>query len=613
MRYFAFLLSSQIALTLSFVPASYNQFIHGLNLCKSPNKAFCPLSASSSPAQTSNAEDPLERTKKQLEKLSDMPSAFDQDEEILYRQLLMKPANALKDELKSLKLQTNGRKPDLAKRLVEYYTSHESKTNGDNSDDDLVEVVVPQWADVDENQDIKPIRTFAGLSLSNAAGGALARAGFTTPTPIQASALPLISKQKESLILHAETGSGKTLCYLLPITERAWRDRDVSNVMGGDEHGSSYALVLTPTRELAAQVAGVATCLAPPGSVRLVTMPTNLVRECYEAKEKSQGEYGGRFDNVLGGTQGMKIIVGSAKSIYLSLFGDSKLYPPTSKPEAKNFLSNVNYLVLDEVDRLFNIKTGRGKTSKYYTKHDKPAAIMTSSISKFTLGQMQVVAASATVGRPLRREMARVLGLAPDECPRVIRPSGFVDGTTTSRSVTAPASLTHYVMPCDGSTRGGLLTSAAFVVKGLPRPQDSSRGRRTLFVITKACGIPLRDAIGALKHFNIQPEPKSMLDVLEADGTDRLIETYREVSGAAGLGVSSTKVAFDKSVGYLLVTGEESVRGIHLDDLDTVVIVGRPKTPDEYIHIAGRAGRAGKKGNVVNILSYEQTSALSSW
>jgi len=125
--------------------------------------------------------------------------------------------------------------------------------------------------------------------------------------------------------------------------------------------------------------------------------------------------------------------------------------------------------------------------------------------------------------------------------------------------------------------------------------------------------IPLRDAIGALKNFNIQPEPKSMLDVLEADGTDRLIETYREVSGASGLGVSSTKVAFDKSVGYLLVTGEESVRGIHLDDLDTVVIVGRPKTPDEYIHIAGRAGRAGKKGNVVNILSYEQTSALSSW
>lgn len=264
-------------------------------------------------------------------------------------------------------------------------------------------------------------------------------------------------------------------------------------------------------------------------------------------------------------------------------------------------------------DRLFNIKTGRGKTSKYYTKHDKPAAILSSSISKFTLGQMQIVAASATVGRPLRRELARVLGLAPDECPRVVRPTGSVDGTTSSRSITAPTSLTHYVMPCDGSTRGSLLTAAAFVVKGLPRPRDGSRGRRTLFVMTKACGIPLKDAIGALKHFNVQPEPKSMLDVLEADGTDRLIETYREVTGASGLGVSSTKVAFDQSVGYLLVTGEESVRGIHLDDLDTVVVVGRPKTPDEYIHIAGRAGRSGKKGNVVNILSYEQTSALSSW
>jgi hypothetical protein len=361
MRYFSVLVSTQIALTVSFVP-TYTRLIQGSKLLKLPNKASCTLSGSS-PAYTSNAEDPLERTKKHLERLSDVPS-FDQDGEILYRQLLMKPANALKEELKSLKLQASGRKPDLARRLVDYYTSDERKSNGDTSDDDFTEVVVPQWADDLEDSEIKSLRTFAGLSLSKAAGSALARAGFTTPTPIQASALPLISKQKESLILHAETGSGKTLCYLLPITERAWKERDVSDIMG-DQVGNSYALVLTPTRELAAQVAGVATCLAPPGSVRLVTTPTNLVRESYEAKEKSEGEFGGRFDNVVGGVQGMKIIVGSAKSIFLSLFGDSKLYPPTSKPEAKSFLSNVNYLVLDEVGtyRMFLCKYRRHHVS----------------------------------------------------------------------------------------------------------------------------------------------------------------------------------------------------------------------------------------------------------
>ena len=257
-----------------------------------------------------------------------------------------------------------------------------------------------------------------------------------------------------------------------------------------------------------------------------------------------------------------------------------------------------------------NIKTSRAKTSKYFKKHDKPAAVLTSTIAKFTLGQAQVVAASATVGRPLRRELARVLGLTPDECPRVVRATGSVAGTL-SRPVTTPESLTHYAIPCDGSTSGSLLTTAAFVAKGLPR--IDGRGRRTLFVITKACGIQLKDAIGALKHFNVQPKPKALLDALEADGTDRLMDAYREVSGSAGLGERSANVAFNEDEGYLLVTGEDTVRGIHLDELDSVVVVGRPKTPDEYIHIAGRAGRAGKKGSILNILSYEQARSLAGW
>jgi len=44
-----------------------------------------------------------------------------------------------------------------------------------------------------------------------------------------------------------------------------------------------------------------------------------------------------------------------------------------------------------------------------------------------------------------------------------------------------------------------------------------------------------------------------------------------------------------------------------------VVVVGRPGSPDEYTHIAGRTGRAGREGNVLNIVSYEQAAALASW
>ena len=327
-----------------------------------------------STSKSAAADDALDQTKKQYDKISKSTtmSEFAQDGDVLYKQFVMKPANALKEELKSLKLQTKGRKPDLARRLVEYYM--EKQESGDEHERDVdvnVDVnegqdgdgyeeeeemvpVVPQWQRSDDSnlnlEDVKPIKKFAKLPVSKTAGMALARARFGTPTPIQESALPLLSKDEESLILHAETGSGKTLCYLLPITERLWREVDNARMLNGEISGeTSYALIITPTRELAAQVAGVATCLAPPGSVRLVTNPTNLVRDSYELREKSHGEHGGRLDNIIDETTSTKIIVGSAKSIYLSLFGDSKLHPPTSKPEAKAFLSNVSYLALDEI------------------------------------------------------------------------------------------------------------------------------------------------------------------------------------------------------------------------------------------------------------------------
>lgn len=580
-------------------------------------------------------DDPFERTKRQLEKLQrkEVPSPYDdrddrstdlwaEERKEMYQNLILKPANQLKEELRNLNLNTKGKKPDLARRLVDYMIMNQHETN--SVDDDLedeinIEEVHNPLGNNQPNGEIRPVKKFASLILSNAAGMALARAGFTSPSSIQSAALPLL-QQRQSLIIHSVTGSGKTLCYLLPITERIWKENEIQANANNDEP-ETYALILTPTRELAAQVAGVATALAPPNTVRLITTPTNLVRQSYEGREKSEGEYGGRLSNMASSRTGsMKLIIGSAKTIMISLFGNSKMpAPPTSKPEAKMFLSNIKYLTLDEVDRLLNIKTKRGSTSKYYKKHDKPAAIITSSIVRMTLGQTQIVAASATIGRPLRREMARVLGLLPSECPPVIR-ANTNDAPIMDpiRAVKLPEGLKHYVVPSDGSTGGSLLTTAAFLTKRLSSEVSSSvtndsRGRRILFVVTNACGMKVQDTIGALKHFNVQPEAKSLLDLLEADGTDKLIEVHRKVTGATGVGQSLGSLLNNDLSGYVLVTGEDSVRGMHLDELDTVVVVGRPRSPDDYIHIAGRSGRAGNTGSVFNVLSYDQANSLTGW
>ena len=67
-------------------------------------------------------------------------------------------------------------------------------------------------------------------------------AGYTTPTPIQARAIPLILNGRDIMGL-AQTGTGKTAAFTLPIVQR---------LLGGPRR--TRALILTPTRELAVQV-----------------------------------------------------------------------------------------------------------------------------------------------------------------------------------------------------------------------------------------------------------------------------------------------------------------------------------------------------------------------
>ncbi|MEY2734283.1 MAG: ATP-dependent helicase RhlE, partial [Gemmatimonadota bacterium] len=84
--------------------------------------------------------------------------------------------------------------------------------------------------------------TFADLGLSPAMLASLEASGYTRPTPIQAQAVPLALKGRDLMGL-AQTGTGKTAAFTIPIIER---------LMGGPTR--TRALILTPTRELCQQV-----------------------------------------------------------------------------------------------------------------------------------------------------------------------------------------------------------------------------------------------------------------------------------------------------------------------------------------------------------------------
>jgi ATP-dependent RNA helicase RhlE len=84
---------------------------------------------------------------------------------------------------------------------------------------------------------------FSGFGLDPALQRAIRELGFTRPTPVQKNAIPPALAGRDVLAC-AMTGSGKTAAFLLPIMQRFLAKR----------RGASRALVLTPTRELAAQI-----------------------------------------------------------------------------------------------------------------------------------------------------------------------------------------------------------------------------------------------------------------------------------------------------------------------------------------------------------------------
>ena len=96
--------------------------------------------------------------------------------------------------------------------------------------------------------------TFDSLGLSAELLRAVADEGFTEPTPIQVQAIPLVLQGRD-LMGAAQTGTGKTAAFVLPIFERL---KPFANTSFSPARHPVRALVLAPTRELAMQVAEMA-------------------------------------------------------------------------------------------------------------------------------------------------------------------------------------------------------------------------------------------------------------------------------------------------------------------------------------------------------------------
>ncbi len=90
--------------------------------------------------------------------------------------------------------------------------------------------------------------TFQDLELIEPISKALKEEGYTTPTPIQSKAIPIILQQRD-LLGCAQTGTGKTAAFAIPMLQLLY-----NNPLQRHEKSRIRSLILTPTRELAIQI-----------------------------------------------------------------------------------------------------------------------------------------------------------------------------------------------------------------------------------------------------------------------------------------------------------------------------------------------------------------------
>ena len=156
--------------------------------------------------------------------------------------------------------------------------------------------------------------SFAGLGLSPATLESLAAKGYSTPTDVQAEAIPRALAGKD-LVVQSRTGTGKTAAFGLPMAEMVDPTLGVQGV------------VLAPTRELALQVAEELTSLGRAGGIKLEII------------------YGGdSMDRQVEGLRaGAHVVVGTPVRIL------DHLRRRTLKFDA------VKLLVLDEADRMLDM------------------------------------------------------------------------------------------------------------------------------------------------------------------------------------------------------------------------------------------------------------------
>lgn len=426
------------------------------------------------------------------------------------------------------------------------------------------------------------LENFTSLGLTTTLAAHLTnKLGIKKPTVIQKAAIGQLLQSDSDAFVQAETGSGKTLAYLLPIVQRIMElsrpARETSNNADKVHRDSGlFAIVLTPTRELARQIA---------------TVLDSLLRCAHWIVSGI----------VIGGEKKKSEKARLRKGLNILIATPGRLADHLSHTEALD-VGSVRWLVLDEGDRLVELgfEDDIKKIVGCLNTRQKDAAGLRKGLPE----RRSTVLCSATMKMDVQR-----LGEISLKDARHIQAhtNEERDQNLKEKEFTAPAQLKQSYAIVPAKLR--LVT-----LRGLLKQSFARKGAVNKAIVFISCA----DSVDF--HFQVfarqldsastaGDESRSLESTVTSAPSphlstpDSAVHIFRLHGSLAQHLRTSTLQAFHRSTDpAILFCTDVASRGLDLPNVDLVVEYDPAFSRDEHLHRIGRTARAGNAGRAVVFL-----------
>lgn len=390
------------------------------------------------------------------------------------------------------------------------------------------------------------------------------------PTAIQQKAIPALVDGRDALV-RSNTGSGKTLCYLLPLVESLTR---LSAVKPMDRTSGIHAIILAPTRELVLQINQTL-------SVLLQSYHWLICGPLMGGETKNHEKARLR--------KGMHIIVATP----------GRLVDHIQTTACMSF-SQVRWLVMDEADRLLDLGFEKDVRTIIQTINQQTRSTLghkvtwsrQSALFSATMNDSIQILADLTLHAPLKIGLDDAHAASPDDTD----PQAKKKADMRALCATLPASLEHFSMEVESRHR--LVALSAFI-----RQQSMASAKCKLIVFFSTCAsVSFHHAL--LTSAAWPPLDKEAKEAAgdEAEDTDRehaplLTNPIYALHGSmTQKDRTSVFHSFAASQSSILLCTDVASRGLDLPAVDWVVQFDIGEEVSDYIHRVGRSARIGREG-----------------